>query len=80
MWFDEQLLDDLDNEIEEKDMLKKYIFLVSGEFPILGIDKADAERKVQGWLREYKPKYVDKVTYAYAMEMKDGAFVKMEEE
>ena len=80
MWFDEQLLDDLDNEIEEIYMLKKYIFLVSGEFQILGIDKEDAERKVQGWLREYKPKYVDTVTYAYAMEMKDGAFVKMEEE
>ena len=73
-------MDDLDEELTKENMLKKYIFLVSGEFPILGIDKEDAERKVQGWLRDYKPKYVDTVTYAYAMEMKDGAFVKMEEE
>ena len=80
MWFDEELLDDLDEELTKENMLKKYIYDVVGELPIMGTSRDDADKKVNAWLQEYKPRYVGEVTFKYSMEIQDGKFTRMEEE
>ena len=42
MWFDNEILDDLDDELTKENMIKKYKYKIDGELTVMATTKKEA--------------------------------------
>jgi|TARA_R110000796_G_scaffold8577_1_gene27999 hypothetical protein len=79
MWFDDEILDDLDDELTKENMIKKYKYKIDGELTVMATTKKEADEKLITFMK-HSPTYVSEATFIHSEEIVDGKFTQVQEE